>query len=117
MILLRFQPDSSICKNLFKTIPPSCFRPPILTLLISPKDDETTLLLINEEKVNVSVPKTLKNNEIIIGLKLILEHVLIEVDTITEFSTRAMEITLTPLRNSRPSIRNSKFSIVKIFIW
>jgi len=43
-------------------------------LLMSPKD-ETTLLLVNPEKVNAFVPRTLNHQEITSGLKWRLEEI------------------------------------------
>jgi len=88
-------------------------------LLISPKE-ETTLLLVNPEKVNASVPRTLRHDEITSGLKWRLEDIISptpptsnEVDTITEYKSVAVEITFAPLRESLRRVRSmarSEFS-------
>jgi len=91
-------------------------------LQMSPKD-ETTLLLVNPEKVNASVPRILNHSEISSGLKWRLEDIVspepavtAELDNITEFPTGAVEITFAPLRRSLhqvPSLRNSEFSLAR----
>ena len=88
-------------------------------LLISPKD-ETTLLLVNPERVNASVPRVLRHDEITSGLKWRLEDILpptpptpSEVDAITEFRNGTVEITFTPLRDNLRRVRSmarSEFS-------
>ena len=88
-------------------------------LLISPKD-ETTLLLVNSERVNASVPRVLRHDEITSGLKWRLEDILpptpptpSEVDAITEFRNGTVEITFTPLRDNLRRVRSmarSEFS-------
>ena len=91
-------------------------------LLISPKE-ETTLLLVNPEKVNASVPQTLRHDEITSGLKWRLEDIISptppaqsEVDSITEYKSGAVEITFAPLRESlrrTRSMAQSEFSLVR----
>ena len=72
-------------------------------LLMSPKD-ETTMLLINPEKVSAVIPKTLKHNEISRGLKWELKDLLepeppepVEVENIVEYKSGKVEISFAPL--------------------
>ena len=91
-------------------------------LLISPKE-ETTILLVNPEKVNASVPRTLRHDEITSGLKWRLEDIISptppaqsEVDSITEYKSGAVEITFAPLRESlrrTRSMARSEFSLAR----
>ena len=81
-------------------------------LLISLKE-ETTILLVNPEKVNASVPRKLRHDEITSGLKWRLEDIisltpptLNEVDTITEYKSGAVEITFAPLRENLRRVRS-----------
>jgi len=77
-------------------------------------------LLVNPERVNASVPRVLRHDEITSGLKWRLEDILpptpptpSEVDAITEFRNGTVEITFTPLRDNLRRVRSmarSEFS-------
>nr|KYP75454.1 hypothetical protein KK1_008189 [Cajanus cajan] len=75
-------------------------------LLMSPKD-ETTMLLVNPEKISAVVPRTLKHNELTTGLKWTIEDILkpdppdpVEVDEIIEYKSGTVEVSFTPIRRT-----------------